>query len=50
MLTDDGIYVRRNLHGMLELSKMVRDERVHRIYMDYSVNEALADFRVVSNG
>ena len=49
MLTDDGIYVRRNLQGMLELSKMVGDQRVHRIYMDYSVNEALADFRVVSN-
>lgn len=47
MLTDDGIYVRRNLHGMLELSKMVGDQRVHRIYMDYSVNEALADFRCV---
>lgn len=47
MLTDDGIYVRRNLHGMLELSKMVRDQRVHRIYMDYSVNEALTDFRCV---
>ena len=47
MLTDDGIYVRRNLQGMLELSKMVRGERVHRVYVDYSVNEALADFRRV---
>lgn len=47
MLTDDGIYIRRNIHGMLELSKMVGDERVHRIYMNYSVKEALTEFRCV---
>ena len=45
MLTDDGIYVRRNHSGGIELAKIVGNTRVHKVFMFFSLEEALEAFR-----
>ena len=45
----DGATVRIRYDGSIEVSDIVRDHRVSRVYHGYTVEQAVEDFKQVAN-